>query len=102
MGILKLYSSGSAVRENTAKPDITKCRVLRSEVRGLCTIAEIEYDDFQNFDGRKLMVFVGETIDISRGVDPHFFPCASSPIARFRPTGDGWKLARTVADAYAE
>lgn len=59
-------------------------------------IAEIQYLDCTNFDGRKIMVFCG--IDqLPERLDPHFRDDPGSPVARFQPTPRGWTAARGAA-----
>ena len=65
-------------------------------------VVELKYPDCTNYEGRKIMVYKNLTISKLLGaklVDPHFAKGGKfrSPIARFEPTEDGWKLACAIA-----
>jgi hypothetical protein len=57
----------------------------------------INYPDCTNYEGNKILVFHNisvEEIANANTIDPHF--CDKdhvSPIARFRPSKDGWSMA---------
>jgi len=82
----------------TGNPDPTKFKIIRDQTMGNNVIAEIEYPDSNNYEGRKILVYKGITTEAllaAEYLDPHF--CNStdhiSPIARFEPTEYGWHLA---------
>lgn len=64
-------------------------------------VAEVHYPDCTNYEGNKILLFVGMT---ERGVremktmDPHFSPTQVCPFARFEPTKRGWEWAIYLAD----
>lgn len=67
-------------------------------------VAKIRYPNCTTFEGTKILVFTGVTVDQVReaGVlDPHFSDKAPRgavvPIARFEPTALGWRLAMDCA-----
>lgn len=69
--------------------------ILRSDFVNGYLIIEIQYHDCINFEGRKIMVFKCESIlelTKQKMIDPHFSDHSQllSPIARFRPTEEGW------------
>lgn len=62
-------------------------------------VLRVQYPNCTNFEGIKIMVFVGKFR--SRLIlDPHFDESKSSPIARFKPTKEGWELALQFAKNY--
>jgi hypothetical protein len=70
--------------------------VKRTKRIGDYVIAEINYPDCDNFEGNKILMWDGvdETfIKNLREIDPHFTNNKYSPIARFKPTKEGWDLA---------
>jgi hypothetical protein len=68
-------------------------------------VVEVRYPDCSNFEGLKVLVYDGvETaaMEIASGkCDPHFAESGVSPIARFRPTAEGWDMAVRFAEARA-
>lgn len=62
-------------------------------------VLKVRYLDCTNFEGEKIMVFRGK-FDIEmmgKPLDPHFTESPSSPVARFKPDGEGMKLALMLA-----
>jgi len=60
-------------------------------------VLKVRYLDCTNFEGVKVMVYKGKYK--ARGLlDPHFDASNESPIARFKPTEEGWEMANTVAE----
>jgi len=55
------------------------------------------YKDCTNFEGDKIMVFKGKYKPRAE-LDPHFSYDEDSPIARFKPTKEGLKLAIQLAN----
>jgi hypothetical protein len=71
---------------------------------GRFLIAQVQYPDATNFEGRKIMVF--RDVDAvalleQTALDPHFFdsPEHLAPIARFIPTLEGFNMAMTFCRA---
>lgn len=68
-----------------------------------CLIVKAKYPDAKNYEGIKIMVYVGfnDTEELRRAtsnkLDPHFSENGISPIARFEPTEDGWANALKFA-----
>ena len=56
-------------------------------------IMKVQYKDCTNFEGRKIMVYQGKYKETPDTLDPHFSDTGHSPIARFRPNEEGWKMA---------
>jgi hypothetical protein len=93
-------SSGTA-----PNPDPYRYTVLAVKEIGDCLVLKIQYPDCTNFEGVKILVFKGVTMVSlinQRAIDPHFSDgAAASPVARFRPTGEGWKQATAFAQSIA-
>ena len=82
------------------RPDNYKILVYREIGRYL--ILEIKYLDCTNYEGKKILLYKDCTmkeLEAQKLIDPHFSENKNfiSPIARFEPTGLGWKLARSLA-----
>lgn len=63
-------------------------------------VAEINYVGCTNYEGNKVCVFKGISKDELMALtylDPHFAESKFSPIARFKPDGEGWANARMFA-----
>lgn len=83
-------------------PDPLNYRIIRSEQIGRFLLVKIKYLDCINFEGEKILLYEGITIDNllkQRYIDPHFSDSKEHlhPIARFIPTDAGWNLANTFA-----
>ncbi len=59
----------------------------------------VTYIGCTNFEGKKLMVFRGK-YRCRPWLDPHFSEDPDSPIARFRPDDEGWKMANAIAASF--
>lgn len=86
----------------SGNPNPSNFEVLRSQQVGKNLVVELKYPDCTNFEGRKIMVYKDLTISrllAQKLVDPHFSNSGKfrSPIARFAPTKQGWKLACALA-----
>ena len=65
-------------------------------------IARIRYPDCTNYNGDKILLFKDMTrthIESLNRLDPHFSDDRNSPIARFKPTGEGFRLAMMLVDS---
>ncbi len=96
-------SSASTTEPKLPNPDPTNYKVVKAEQVGTFLVLKINYPDCTNYEGNKILVFRGLTpIDLlnQRVIDPHFFEDkkVASPIARFVPTDEGWKMAVNFAD----
>lgn len=65
-------------------------------------VAEVIYPNCTNFEGRKVIVFQGiskKELVHQRTLDPHFSQkgIGIHIVARFKPTGIGWGLAKKFA-----
>jgi hypothetical protein len=67
---------------------------------GRFTIAQVHYPNCTNYEGRKILLWHGHTlqnIKKLKAIDPHFSEDSFTPIARFEPTIRGWKMAEKMA-----
>ena len=60
---------------------------------------KVRYHGCTTYEGLKIMVLPGQWHD-RRHLDPHFSEDAGSPLARFRPTEEGWAAAMAFALGY--
>jgi len=74
--------------------DLSTYWVLDTAKVGQCTIVKVKYRNATNFEGVKILVYLG---DLPAKLDPHFCDNHKSPIARFEPTERGWFLANHLA-----
>lgn len=79
-------------------PDPLKFKILSSVQLGKHVVCEIQYETVSNFEGRKILVYQDTTvgfIESLANIDPHFSDNGDylSPVARFRPTKEGWHQA---------
>jgi len=107
MGVVKLFSSSSydPPQQVRGNPNPKNYEILRHEEIGEgdmgLLIVEAKYPEATTFEGRKILVYIGISIDYLKrqacvhGLDPHFAANRSmaSPIARFVPVEAGWELA---------
>ena len=103
-----MHLSGSTYEGFVAKtpnPDPYRFIIRRAEQHGPYVIAEVVYPDATTFEGRKILVY--KDVEFSRilnadCLDPHFSRTGLSPVARFIPTTDGWKMAYSLAGVKTE
>jgi hypothetical protein len=104
-------SCGASQTVNPPLPEVRgpdPHRFKLGEVRavGDWLVVGVRYPDTANFEGHKILVFKGvalETLESLEFLDPHFCESAHiSPVARFRPTVDGWEAAVAFARLMAE
>ncbi len=110
MGI-KLFSEDNYPRENRpspplGNPDPDNYRIIDTLTIGNMLIAEIQYPDCKNYEGRKILVYENmssKQLRAQRLIDPHFSKNKDykSPVARFEPTDRGWKMAESFAKMWA-
>jgi len=80
-------------------PDARNYEVLDYVEEGDYLVVKIHYPECTNYEGRKILVYRGVTLDRlvndQRAIDPHFSGNKNyhSPIARFVPTIEGWNMA---------
>lgn len=97
MGISPIkISDGCSYTVNPINPNPSNFKIMKIEQIGNFVLAKIKYPNCVNFEGEKVIVFEGVSVDDIKSkneIDPHFF-CGGSIIARFKPTIRGWDLAR--------
>lgn len=77
-------------------PDPTRWRLLDCHDFIGAHVLIVQYLDCTNYEGRKVMVYVGPYRK-RRHLDPHFTFAPDSPIARFRPDDEGIAMADALA-----
>jgi hypothetical protein len=80
-------------------PDPNNYHLVAAEENGPYLIVMIKYPNCSNFEGNKILVYKDLNLIAlvnQKLIDPHFFKDAkyASPIARFVPTTEGWKMAQ--------
>lgn len=85
-------------------PDPKKFTINRTHATvsiNACLVLAVNYPDCTNYEGDKILLFVGNIPNLSKitKLDPHF--CEGkhpSPFARFEPTNEGWIQAVALAE----
>ena len=100
MGLMKFLASDDKKKYNQIEtPDPVSFKVLESyNLKADGAIAlKIKYEGCSNYNGIKILVYDSAdkyySLAKKGSVDPHFLEKEYSPIARFEPTEQGWKLA---------
>jgi hypothetical protein len=90
-------SCSNNVEAPAPNPKNFKIKFQKSYSNG--TVAIVDYPDCSNYEGRKILVFSGNTpISKDFPLDPHFQEGPNrSPIARFEPSVRGSHLAFELA-----
>lgn len=83
-------------------PDPENFKILSSQTIGNWLIIKVNYPDCTNYEGNKILLYKYVTVEqlIAQGsIDPHFSNNCNfhSPVARFIPTDDGWRMACKIA-----
>lgn len=88
-GARAYYPSGPRIG---GQPDPANYRWVESRSIGPYTIVMLQYPGCVNYEGKKIVVYKerAEVLRSQEELDPHFLERGISPIARFRPTADGW------------
>lgn len=86
-------------------PQANNWKVVKARETGRFLILQLNYPDCTNYEGNKILVFKDVTlVDLvnQRLIDPHFFKDSKykSPIARFEPTPNGWRMAEIFVEAW--
>jgi len=85
--------------EGLPNPNPRNFRIGVFESQGPYMAVRVKYPDCKNYEGDKILAFKGLNINKlmnARFIDPHFCDSGKhpSPIARFEPTNEGWRMAR--------
>ena len=88
-----------------ANPDPKNYKITVSMQYDNAFVLFVNYPNCVNYEGNKIIVFDGNLDDYfdhfkENGIDPHFEKSKYSPIARFVPTSDGFKLACKFAESF--
>jgi len=88
-------------------PDPTNFVIGKALTVGNYLLVEVEYPDCTNYEGRKILLCKGVTLQELKGqghLDPHFAENKEfhSPIARFEPTSMGWDMGYETAKVMSE
>lgn len=98
MGLIKKVSGCSQcqpAKTVNVSPDMSGYRIGGRIQVGACTVMQVQFPHCTNFEGVKILVYKGEVPAV---IDPHFCDDHISPIARFVPTEEGWKMAVAFAE----
>lgn len=101
----KTCKCGCDCKNNQPNPDPNRYSIKRVQKEGDFLIIKINYPDCSTFEGNKILVYKGCTIVnlVEQGkIDPHFSDNKDflSPIARFRPDDEGWKMAESFVKSF--
>lgn len=87
--------------DNNINPNPYNYKILKYEFINNYLLLLINYPDCKNFKGNKILVFKNITLrqlihkEVIPQIDPHFPDNNKySPIARFIPTEEGYKIAK--------
>ena len=102
------YSEEKVITEvivSPGNPDPRNWEILESLQIDNCLIVEVKYPGCKNYEGRKILVYEGLTIEKLKKqklIDPHFSENKKyySPIARFEPTNRGWQMAEVFTKGW--
>jgi hypothetical protein len=88
-------------RATAPNPDPARWELVEIWSAPNAFVIKARYLDCTNYEGLKIMVYRGNSTQFKagppRGLDPHFDDSGLGPIARFRPTAEGWRLACMLA-----
>ena len=85
------------VQAPAPNPDPARWRLLRKHQYPHAYVLIVRYLDCTNFEGLKVMVYLGRYLKRPERLDPHFAKTDDSPIARFKPDAQGIALAKALA-----
>ena len=89
------------------QPNPTKWRIAKT-LRGsggddAAVAVMVLYEGCTNYEGKKILVYdnFNKFHKLRKGgrLDPHFCENHYGPLARFKPTENGWKLATALVEA---
>jgi hypothetical protein len=95
--------SNKRIVQGDNNPDPYNFSIQKYLSIGRFVIAKINYPNCTNYEGNKILIF--ENLDVKtllkqHHIDPHFCNTGcTSPIARFKPTDDGWNMAVIFCNA---
>ena len=83
-------------------PDPSRWELIEKRAFKNAFVLKVRYFDATNFEGIKVMVYLGEYFVKPSRLDPHFADDDNSPIARFKPDAMGWRMAIDLAKRISE
>lgn len=98
----KLFSSSTYDSDiKNPNPNPENFQILKSKIIGRYILLSVNYPDCTNFEGDKILLYKDVNINTlleQKSLDPHFSnnTLLHSPIARFKPTKEGWELAEKL------
>lgn len=79
-------------------PSPSKWTLLQKQIFHNGFAIKVHYEGCTNYEGVKIMVFEGLfNLPSYIELDPHFSEDQFSPLARFKPTERGWRMAVEMA-----
>ncbi len=101
MGMSSCHDFCNCVESNVRlqpsnNPDPRSFTILDKKQYDHAYVLKVKYFGCTNYEGVKVMVFMGKYRKV-HSFDPHFSETDISPIARFKPDENGWKLALGLA-----
>ena len=93
-------------RKFNPNPNPSNYVIKKSLQVGEFLVVKIKYPDCENYEGIKILVYDRielEHLHAQKFIDPHFSENKKyySPIARFEPTDEGWKMAIVFCKAWS-
>lgn len=80
-------------------PSPENCELLEKHCTQNGYVLKVKYYGCTNFEGIKILVYRGYYIERAY-LDPHFTNNARSPVARFKPTNEGMRMALNLANTF--
>ena len=90
-------SCGSGTGTTAPAPNPSRFSIIDAIQYPCAYVLKVRYPDATNFEGIKVMVFLGKCPKRIENLDPHFYPGNDSPVARFKPDADGEAMAHALA-----
>lgn len=104
-GISFSYSSEDGYVPSQCNPIPSNFTVVDEYQGDGCCCVMVNYPDCNNYEGDKILVFISYTVgDIKAmsSLDPHFSEFGISPFARFKPTPQGWTIAKLLVKSMSK
>jgi hypothetical protein len=92
-----MMQCGASAPRPAPNPSPDRWTLLDQYERPGAYALRVRYQDCNNFEGVKIMVYKG-VCEIPSYLDPHFRPTDNAPVARFRPDREGWERAKRLVD----
>ncbi len=84
--------------KNSPNPNPNNFKILSSWTGNGYVLLHVYYPDCTNYEGSKLLLYKDSLVSLEELrklniLDPHFYDGKYSPVARFKPDGEGFRLA---------